>query len=256
MNLPYICSINPELKIEKMKKDFSCFACVSSRQMMAKYPANDHGILILESSPETAYYSRAGFPENLKTVKDHHLYLVVKKPSPCFQDRVMRRSHRLKEELGISFHVAPGMITYRNRIYSTIRIRTSETELIPRFIEEFRKIGIRFLATRNVAPYEAFVQIKRYTDFVLMEPGIFRDADNPKRYFVTIPKDIDFEVFEDLIREVKNNCNFHMFDASLIYLNCGSRFLDMVSVYSDHCEEERLSELKNLLEENIVNMGL
>ncbi len=240
-----------------MKKDFSCFACVSSRMMVAKYPAADnHGILILESSPDPSYYSRAGFPENLKSVKDHHLYLVVKKPSPCFQDRVMRRSHRLKEELGMNFHVAPGQITYRNKTYSTIRIRTSETDLIPRFIEAFRKIGIRFLATRNVAPYEAFIQIKRYTDFVLMEPGVFRDKENPNRYFVQIPKDIDFGVFEELIGEVKNNCDFHMFDASLIYLNCGSRFLDMVSVFSHHCDESRLSELKRSLEENIVKMDL
>jgi len=233
-----------------MTKNFSCFACVSMKLMVAKFPSGDnHGRLILESSPDPSYYSRAGFPENLKSVSDHHLYLVVKKPIPCFQDMVMRQSHKMKERLGIDLHIAPGQIRLLGKMYSCIRIRTEDTSNLKTIIEEFRKLGIRFMADRHVAPYEAFIQIKRYTDFEIIEPGIFRDKENPKRYFVTIPGSIEYDAFEELIKEVKNNCNFHMFDASLVYLNCGARFIEMVSVYSEHCEEERLSEMKRILEE-------
>jgi len=218
--------------------------------MVAKFPSREnHGLLILESSPYPSYYSRAGFPENLKSVKDHHLYLVVKKPISCFQDRVMRQSHILKEKLGLKLHVAPGQIKLLGKTYSCIRIRTEDTSYLKTFIEEFRKLGIRFMSNRHVEPYEAFIQFKRYTDFEIMEPGIYRDRENPKRYFVTIPGNIEYDDFEEVIREVKNNCDFHMFDASLIYLNCGARFIEMVSVYSEHCEEERLSEMKRILEE-------
>ncbi len=235
-----------------MTKDFSCFACVSTKLMVAKFPSKEnYGRLILESSPDPSYYSKAGFPENLRSVSDHHLYLVVKKPIPCFQDLVMRQCYILKEKLGIKLHVAPGQIGLLGKIYACIRIRTEDTSYLKTLLEEFRKLGIHFMADRPVKPYEAFIQIKRYTDFEIMEPGIYRDRENPKRYFVKIPGHIEYDVFEELIREVKNNCDFHMFDASLIYLNCGERFLEMVSVYSAHCEEERLPEMKKMLEEMI-----
>jgi hypothetical protein len=233
-----------------MTKNFSCFACISTKLMVAKFPSKEnYGFLILESSPDPFYYSRAGFPENLKSVSDHHLYLIVKKPIPCFQDRVMRQNFIIKEKLGINLHVAPGQIGFQGKTYSCIRIRTEDTSKLKVFIEEFRKMGIHFLSDHHVSPYEAFIQFKRYTDFVSLEPGIYKDGTNPNRYFLTISGDMEYKVFEELIHEVKNNCDFHMFDAALVYLNCGSRFIEMISIYSKHCEEERLPELKKTVEE-------
>jgi len=233
-----------------MTKNFSCFACISTKLIVAKFPSKEnYGRLILESSPYPSYYSQAGFPENLKSVNDHHLYLVVKKPIPCFQDLVMRQNFRLKEKLGVSLHVAPGQIRLLGKTYSCIRIRTEDTSNLKVFIEEFRKLGIHFMADRHLEPYEAFIQIKRYTDFEAIGSGIYRDQGNPKRYFVVIPGDMEFDVFEELVHEVKNNCDFHMFDAALVSLNCGSRFIEMMSVYSEHCEEERLPELKKTVKE-------
>ncbi len=149
-----------------MTKDFSCFACVSTKLMVAKFPSKEnYGRLILESSPDPSYYSKAGFPENLRSVSDHHLYLVVKKPIPCFQDLVMRQCYILKEKLGIKLHVAPGQIGLLGKIYACIRIRTEDTSYLKTLLEEFRKLGIHYMSDRQVKPYEAFIQIKRYTDF-------------------------------------------------------------------------------------------
>ncbi len=238
-----------------LSKDFSCYSCFSKKQMVARFPSEDNnGILILESSPNPSYYSRAGFPENLKSVKDHHLYLVVKKASPCFQDRVMRHSHRMTKKMGVAFHVSPGQITLQHETYPSIRIRTEETSQLTPFIDTLKDLGIHFMHDRKIKPYEALIQYKRYTMFKKIDDNIFVDGDNPKRYFIPIPVDIDYETFEKMIRNIKNNCNFHLFDASLIYLNCGERFLDMVSVYSDHCEESRLPELKSSLLEEVKRL--
>ena len=71
------------------ENNFSCQVCFSKKLMVARYPAEDNnGILILESSPFPSYYSVAGFPDSLKSIKDHHLYLLVKNPLHCFQDRI------------------------------------------------------------------------------------------------------------------------------------------------------------------------
>ncbi len=161
----------------------------------------------------------------------------------------MRMAHQLRERTGTMLHISPGQITLWNKTWSCIRIRTDDVAVLPEYIKGFRSLGIRFLRDRHVEPYHAFVQYKRYTEFVIMEPGIYRDSENPHLYFVTLPANLEYPRFEELIKEVKNNCDFHMFDASLIYLNCGTRFIDMVGVYSEHCEEERLGEMKRFLEE-------
>ena len=83
------------------EEKFDCQVCFTKKLMVARFPSEENGeILILESSPFPSYYSVSGFPDSLKSVKDHHLYLIVKKPFACFQDRVFRYSFRLKKKRG------------------------------------------------------------------------------------------------------------------------------------------------------------
>jgi len=235
-----------------IKNVFSCHVCFSKKLEVARYALGDNeNILILESSPYPAYYSVSGFPESLKTVKDHHLYLVVKKPFSCFQDRVLRYSFRVKKKLDLTLHASPGQMTFQHETHPCIRIRTNETAQLKPFINAFQELGIRFMSDRKVVPYLSFIQYKKYMEFVETGNGIFKDKENVNRYFIRIPIDLEFDVFDKVIMDVKNNCDFHLFDASLVYMNCGDDFTDMVSIYSDHCDESRLPELKKSLEEII-----
>ncbi len=230
---------------------FDCQVCFSKKLMVARFPSEEHeGIMILESSPFPSYYSVSGFPNSLKSVKDHHLYLIVKKPFPCFQDRVFRYSFKLKEKMGFTFHVSPGQITFQNETFPMVRVRTDETSQLNPLIDTYRALGIQFMKDRKIQPYEATVQFKRYTKFEKVGDEVYKDRENPNRHFIKIPVDIDIDAFDKIIFDIKNNCDFHMFDASLVYLNCGDNFIDMVSIYSDHCDENRLPELhKSLIEE-------
>ncbi len=240
-----------------LSKDFSCYTCFSTKLMVARFPSeHNEGILILESSPYPSYISWSGFPDNLKSVKDHHLYLVVKKPFSCFQDRVIRYSYKIMKKMDLSLHVSPGQISLQNETHPCIRIRTEETAQLKPFITTLKQLGIQFMADKKIKPYEALIQFKRYTNFKNTDDDIFIDKENSNRHFIPIPVDIDYETFEKMIKDIKNNCDFHMFDASLVYLNCGDRFVDMVSVYSEHCEERRLPELKKSLDEEVKRLHL
>ncbi|MCD6201546.1 MAG: hypothetical protein J7K46_07050 [Bacteroidales bacterium] len=137
-----------------------------------------------------------------------------------------------------------------------IRVRTDETSQLNPLIETYRELGIQFMKDRKINPYEATVQFKRFTKFEKTDEEIYKDRENPNRHFIKIPVDIDIDLFEKIIFSIKNNCNFHMFDASLVYLNCGDNFIDMASIYSDHCEESRLPELRKSLVEEIKRLKL
>ncbi|MCD6333659.1 MAG: hypothetical protein J7L89_10355 [Bacteroidales bacterium] len=142
-------------------------------------------------------------------------------------------------------------MTFQNSSHPCIRLRTSDISNLKPFIEEYQKLGIRFFSDRKVTPYNSFIQFKKFIKFVKMEKGIYHDKEDPSRYFIRIPTDMEFDEFEKLIAEVKNNCNFHLFDASLVYVNLKNEVIDMVAVYSDHCDESRLPELKKHLEDKI-----
>lgn len=233
-------------------KAFSRMVCFSTELSMASFPGSDqHQVMILESDPRPGYFAEGGFPEHLKHVHDHHLFVVIKHPVSCMQDKIIRHACRIKKEHNLSLHASPGQLTLFNETYPCIRIRTTELNVLDVFIREFQKIGIEFMHKKNVKPYSSFVQYKKQINFVKLDEGIFQDAIEPNRHFISIKKDIDFETFKRIILDTKNNCDFNLFDASLVYYHEDDCTHDLVSVYSEHCDEKRFPELKEFLDREI-----
>jgi len=200
--------------------------------------------MILESNSSPGYYSKANFPINERKQHDHHLYIVVKKAVPCFQDIVLRKSRKIIKDQKLSIHATPGQLNLFNTSYQCIRVRASELDHIYPLIEGLKLEGIEFLKSKKIKPYTSFVQHKKYIKLDKIQEGVYQDIEVPERYFIQIPRPVDFNEFEKLIEEIKYNCKFNHFDASLAYLNQGEQTFDFVALYSDHCEKDRLTEFK------------
>ena len=98
--------------------------------------------MILESDPEQGYFFGGSLPENMNKANDHHLYLVVCKTIPCFQDRIIRHSHYIENERKLNLHISPGQMTFENETYSHILMRINELNLLKRFIDALEDMGI------------------------------------------------------------------------------------------------------------------
>ncbi len=231
---------------------FSRMVCFSTELPMAAFPgADQYKVMILESDPRPGYFAEGGFPEHLKHVHDHHLYVVIKNPVSCMQDKIIRHACRIKNENSLSLHASPGQLTLFNTVYPCIRIRTTEVSHLDVFIEEFQKVGIEFMHRKNVKPYTSFIQYKKQIDFLKVSDGIYEDANEKNRYFVSISRDIEYADFKRMMVDTKNNCDFNLFDSSLVYYHENDCTYDLVSIYSEHCDEERLPEMKEFLEREI-----
>jgi len=200
--------------------------------------------MILESNPEPGYYSKANFPLNKRFQHDHHLYIVIKKSVPCFQDIVLRKGREIIQRLDLSIHASPGQLTLFNTSYQCIRLRASELEHIYPLISGLKSEGIDFLKAKKVPLYSSFVQYKKYIILESLYDGVYLDVKTPNRYLVQTPRPVDYNEFERLVTEIKQSCKYNYFDASLAYLNQGEDTFDFIAVYSDHCEKERLKEFK------------
>ena len=200
-------------------------------------------ILILESDSNPNYYSRSNFPPS-KNQKSWRLYLLVKKSVNCFQDKILRQSFIINEKLNIDIDILPGHIVFDHNETQCIRICTKDTSKLDRIINELKKTGIEFIKDKKVNDFDTKVYFKKYTELVEMQKEVYCDSKINGMYFFEIGKLIEWDVFIEGVQKIKNNCNFHLFDAFLSFNIAKGKATDYIGIYSEHCEEERFSELK------------
>jgi len=226
-------------------KKIDGLTCFSVDLLVARSPlSSNNGYLILESDPTPDYYAKGNFPPNEKRVSDRHLYLPVKKGINCFQDVVYRKACQLSESMGSELTIYPGQMTFQNEEHQCIRMNLNNEDQLPILIDEFTNLGIQFYNDKHVIAYSSFIYYKKYTDFVLIEEGVYQDKNNAHRYFFEIPNQIEFEMFKKGIEQIKNNCDYHLFDSFLVFLFYKNSIVDFIGVYSQHCEVSRFGELK------------
>ncbi|MCK5907375.1 MAG: hypothetical protein KAG37_07280 [Flavobacteriales bacterium] len=206
-------------------------------------------ILILESDPNPNYYSWSNFPPN-KHQKSWRLYLLIKKSINCFQDRILRQSYIINEKLSLDIGIHPGQIVFKNKETQCIRINTDDTSSLEAIINELKKTGIEFIKDSKEKDFETKIFYKKYTELIKMQEGVYRDSKAEGMYFFEIDRLIEWDVFIEGMKKIKNNCNFHLFDAFLSFNIAKGKAVDYIGIYSKHCEEERFTELK----ENIKNV--
>ncbi len=228
--------------IAQPKSGYFCF--FTKLELSSFESTNKQDWMILESNAEPGYYSKANFPINERHRHDHHLYIVVKKAIPCFQDMVLRKSGEIIREHKLSMNASPGQLTLFSSTYQCIRIRARELDQIYPLIDGLRLAGIEFLKHKKVSSFSSFVQHKKYIHLEMLSEGVFLDTNEPNRYFVLVPHPLDYTQFEKLIEDIKYSCKYNHFDASLAYLNQGDQTFDFIEVYSDHCHKDKLKEFK------------
>jgi len=233
----------------------SGYASFSKKLEVARFTGeNPQHLLILESDPEQGYFFAGHLPEVMGNASDHHLYFVVRKTIPCFQDRILRYAHKLKNERQVHLHLSPGQMTFENEIHSCIRVRVREVALLSSMVENLEEMGIEFFCERHFKhfkPYASFIRFKKYIQIEEIEENVFRDRNHKNIHYVKIPADIEFSLFETMIEDIKNNCELNMFSSSLVYFPLKEDILDMVAIYSRDCDEQKLPQLAEFLDKKI-----
>jgi hypothetical protein len=227
----------------------SHYVCITQDFIISEYKNTKTNKLILSSNHPEGYYEI--LPVEKNTVKEHHLFLVVKEELTCFQDRVFRTISFYEKKHNTKIHAFPGRLTYHGKQRSCIRFRESEIQDILNLIQDFEKREIYFEKKKRtkIKPYKSFVQFKKYIEAEIIDYNIFRDTQAKHIFYVPIPEDIEFEYFKKLVQHIRNNCDFKSFDASLVYsLDKNYRVQDFAKIYSPNCETKRLKEFAEKFE--------
>ena len=224
---------------------FSGVTCYNLRRSVSSSPlSNKLNVLVLESDPTPNYYAKNNFPEN-KHVHSWKLYLPVRKAAFCFQDIILRNAPLINEKIKSDFKISPGQMTIFNENHACIRISSNNVEKLPLLIEEFKKLDIRFNKSKEIAEFESTIYYKRYTEFVKIGDGIYKNRINGNHYYFEVPVLLSFDEFINGMEEIKNNCNFHLFDSFLTSIFLENKTQDFIGIYSEHCDKNRFGDLEN-----------
>ena len=200
--------------------------------------------LVLESDPNPVYYGLHDFPPNKEHIGDKHLYLLVRNKINCFQDVILRNAGKIREQFDFKMHIYPGNMTFQNKTYQCIRLDTAYIDQLPILITELKKLNIKLVKDVKLKAYVSQIYFKKFIEYVKIEDGVYQDNDNQNRYFFRIHKHLDFEDFINGMEQIKNSCNYHLFDSFLTDMFYRNDVLDFIGVYSEHCDESRFGELK------------
>jgi hypothetical protein len=221
------------------------FTCFTFDVKVSRSPLSDSiKRLVLESSPFPDYYARNSFPPNKNHFTDRHLYLLVKDPLICYQDLVLRNAYLLRQKKNLSIKAFPGQISFNKQHYQCIRINIKDIKELPLVISELESSGIDFLKDKKVADDHSHMVYKKYVEFEKMEEGVFRDHHNENRYFFSVPNMLDFEQFTAAIDQIKRSCDYNLFDSFLSSLFLKEKVIDLIGIYSNHCDQSRFKDLK------------
>lgn len=226
------------------ENELAGLTCYSSKSIVARSAMSDKlNCLLLESDPTPGYYAKNNFPVN-KHVHDWHFYLPVKKQIVCFQDFILRHASIFRTQFNSDLRIYPGQMTLQNESHACIRINTKNINELPLLIEEFKKLGIQFMANKKIAEYESLIYFKKYTEFKKIEKSVYQDKNDNNRFFFEVPVLINFDEFLEGMVQIKNNCNYHLFDSFLSSIYIKNSTQDFIGIYSQHCDKSRFGELE------------
>lgn len=214
------------------------------KRTVAHSPLSNHlKKLVLETDPVPDYYARGNFPPN-KRDRNMHLYIPVKNNLADFCEKVLLMGRILNKKYDYNFHINPSQMVFNNQQCSCLRIRNEDITKLKIIIDEFSKQNFAFFDNKKVEMYESSIFYMHYTQFKRLDEDIYQDIDTEFKYFFAVNEHIGLDELLKRIQVIKNNCDFHLFDAFSAYLFGKYKIQDFVGIYSENCDSTRFPEFK------------
>ncbi|HDZ40705.1 MAG TPA: hypothetical protein ENH59_03370 [Bacteroidetes bacterium] len=155
-------------------------------------------------------------------------------------DRIIRTIQAIKTHFKYDFDAVPGTISFLNKHLGVIRVRCVSYEHVPALLMAFRKEGLEFMSHRKFPPFEGIIRVTKYFKTEEAEKGIFFDLENPFFAYLHIDRHMDWNTFEKIYRDVRNNITEFSFDAALATMYDEKGLIDFIRIYDEKSSLEKL----------------
>ncbi len=185
-------------------------------------------------------YHGTNLPTNSKPIS---IFFITK--DKYSTEHLLRINQNIKKYFEYKFDAVPGVICIQNEDLPCIRIREIDSyELLEELQNCFFSEGIKFMKKRTVKA-KGVIQLKKLFNIECIEDGIYKDLDDLSMFYVTLPRQVNWQMFVQITQRVRNNVDKQLanFDAALgaIYTK---NILDVARIYSRETSLEKLRVIR------------
>ena len=221
---------------------------IEKKEMLGPVGFDD---LVLESFHPYPGYHGTTVPD---TDKPKSLFIITR--SKYTEEKIIRATQKIKKDRGFEFDGSPGMVTLYNMLNPCIRIKNvSNYEEIPDILKSYKEEGIEFMSNRKVEPFSGVIKVKKYFILNPITNCSFHDAEDPYMYYFTIPVQLRFNQFEKMTLDIKRNLEDSNFDVALGTIYRKDGIIDVIRVYDEKCNPERLNMIRSKFVQAIKKMS-
>ena len=185
-------------------------------------------------------YHGDNIPEQLKPL---YVFLFLK--HPYTQEEVIRATARIKKYCNNPFEAHYTILkVFNNDYYYAIRLRRMEDYAHIRGIQEcFMDEGFEFMRARKLDT-TGILKVYKFFSLVRESEGVYRDDHENCIHYLEMPGYMNWKLFVDLTRKVKQNSEAINFDAALASMYNYQDIREFVRIYCFKDNKEQLYEIR------------
>jgi hypothetical protein len=209
------------------------------------FPVEDKvvsGSLVFESlDPFPGYYHDT--PDSSPPL---YLYLALDKMYRL--EEIIRASQLIEPRFEGHFDAGKGILYHAAEEIPVIRLRHfGQYDVVAPLQEAFREAGIGYLRkSRKQGELTALIRIVKMMWIKLVETGVYVDMKEDFHGYIEIPRFLNWEQFEKVTRQVKNNWFGSKFDAAVGSFYVEGRLREFVRIYSSKLDTGYLQDIRAL----------
>ncbi len=196
---------------------------------------------VLEAvSPYFGYYD-----ETPRTNRPKMLYLILAEYFPL--EKLIRATVKVQEKVKFPIDAVTGTVTLFNQTCYVIRLINLQNYSQIHMVQElYDKEGVQFKSPGKKFENEmAMIKMRCFFCLHPYNDEIYIDQDKPNIGFFKLPYYIPWDDFRKITSEVKFDTKLIYFDAATAYFYHNKAVDDLVRIYRENLDEEKLRMIKD-----------
>lgn len=201
--------------------------------------------LILEDLDQyPGFYDQFFIPANESETRPRSIFLILKEFDFCREDHFIRMTTAIKHKHNLRFDAVIGNLELFNQHSPCIRVYMDDYSQIPELLAYYRDEGFHFQPHTRVAPYLSLIKLRKFFVLKPLAEGIYKSTDADDVYYFSIPGFLEWDEFERITIQIRNNWTNKIYDAAQVSLYDKSGMIEMVRIFDLKADLDKLSYLK------------
>lgn len=197
------------------------------------------GTMVLETAkPFKGYYS-----EDPADTVPQTIFFVLENTYSA--EEIIRVAQKIKSYSKQDFDAVKADVEIFNKTYTTIRVYDlNNYQEIPQIQKSFKSEGFKMKSKFGNINDDCTIKLKKVFLVEQFGDGLYMNRGKSKMGYFSVPENIPYQMFQDIVKQVKNNWNGRSFDAAKGAFFKRSGIQEIIRIYSNRINENMLIDLK------------